>query len=163
MINIIVAVSSNLAIGKDVKLPWNLPSDLKNFKSVTEGHDILMGRTTWESLPDKFRPLPNRLNFVATKNADYDAIGGEVINDVDTFLSLYENNDDMSVFVIGGSEIYEKAFKYADNLILTRVNCNIDGDTFLKGFNEDEWVRLLSSDVISENGFTFYFESYKRK
>ena len=71
MINIIVAASTNMVIGKNNDLPWYLPTDMKHFKDITKGHIVVMGRKCWESIPEKYRPLPNRTNFVVTRNKDY--------------------------------------------------------------------------------------------
>ena len=81
-ISIIAAASENLVIGKDNDLPWNLPSDLKNFKKITEGNFVIMGRKCWESIPEKFRPLPNRHNIVISRDPNYKAVGAAVINDL---------------------------------------------------------------------------------
>lgn len=162
-ISIIVAASNNMVIGKGNEIPWRLPTDLKYFKMITDNSVVLMGRKCWESIPAKFRPLPNRFNGVITRNKEYQAEGAAIYNDLDSTLEFFHdshNNDE--IFVIGGSEIYEPAFKIATKLYLTRILSDVDGDVFLKGFNENEWVIISKGEDKEENGIKFRFEIYGR-
>ena len=163
-INIIAAMSLNKVIGANNDLPWHIPSDLKYFKKVTDGACVVMGRKCWESIPEKFRPLPNRVNVVCTFNQKYEAKGAATLGNVNRVLTNLKNNgEDDNVFVIGGGEIYKESFKHADKLYLTRIHKNIDGDVFLDGFDEKEWELVSISDKKEENGFEFTFEVYERK
>jgi len=162
-INIIVAVSSNNIIGKGNDIPWRLPTDLKNFKRITDGSIVIMGRKCWDSLPPRFRPLPNRLNMVVTRNKEFYNDTCAVYTDLYYLLNLFisaKNNDD--VFVIGGGEIYKKSFPYANKLYLTRILAEIDGDVYLEGFDRTKWKLVNSSDVMEENGYKFVFEYYEK-
>ena len=162
-ISIIAAASKNLVIGKDNDLPWNIPSDLKNFKKITEGHFVIMGKNTWESIPEKFRPLPNRKNIVITRNLNYNAVGATVINDLETIINFFKNdNENGEVFIIGGAQIYKEAFKYADKLYLTQIFNEIDGDTYLEGLDFSEWVLTETSEHIEENGIEFRFATFDK-
>ena len=162
-ISIIAAASKNLVIGKDNDLPWNLPSDLKSFKRITEGSFVIMGRKCWESIPEKFRPLPKRDNIVISRDNNYEAFGAAVISDLETLLMVFQHDGvDSEIFVIGGGQIYKEAFKYADKLYLTQILSEIDGDTYLEGLNFDEWGLTESSEVIEENGIEFRFTTYDR-
>ena len=162
-INIIVAASNNNVIGKGNDIPWKLPTDLKNFKQITDGSVVIMGRKCWESLPEKFRPLPNRLNMVVTRNEDFIANGCAVYNDLGYILNFFYSTDDKAdVFVIGGGEIYKAAFSYAEKLHLTRVLTDVEGDVYLEGFDETEWNLISRSDVMEENGHQFVFEYYEK-
>ena len=164
MISIIVAASSNLAIGKDNKLLWHLPTDLKNFKRLTDGKYVIMGRMTWESLPDNYRPLPNRKNIVISNKYGFEAVGATIVNDLDILLSgLKNDNEQNEVFVIGGGKIYKDTFKYADKVYMTQVWGDIDGDTFLEGFDREQWVISHLSNPMEENGFKFIFVEYTKK
>ena len=173
-INIIVATSKNLVIGKNNSLPWNLPSDLKRFKKITEGHRVVMGRKCWDSLPEKSKPLPKRINIVVSRNLKLRTISTDLntlklnnvilIEDFKNYLEVNYNNEiDENIFIIGGSEIYKQSFKFAKKLYLTVVNSEIDGDTFLEGFNEDEWEEKYCSENINENGFEYCFKEFIRK
>ena len=162
-VNIIVAASSNMVIGKDNSLPWHLPSDLKYFKKLTQGSIVVMGRKCWDSLPEKSRPLRDRLNVVLTRNPNIYFEGGVTINSLDSFLEDISFKDSDDVFLIGGSEVYKQAFKYATKLYLTRILDNVEGDKYLEGFDVNEWTRTKTSDIIEENGFNFVFEEYVKK
>lgn len=163
-INIIVAVTNNMVIGKGNTMPWHLPSDLKNFKRVTQNSCVVMGRKCWESIPEKFRPLPNRLNVVLTRDENFKADGAATLSNLErTITNLKNNGDDDEVFVIGGAQIYKDAFPFAERLFITRILADIDGDIILEGLNIDEWELIEDTDTMTENGFNFKFEEYKRK
>lgn len=140
---IIAAMDKNRGIGKEGKIPWHLPEDLKNFKKITtkcpEGkvNVVIMGRLTWESLPEKYRPLPDRLNIVLTRNQDYEVPKG--VNCADDFNALIDTLEIVKraepihkVFVIGGGKVYEEAIKHknCEKLILTKINATYHCDTF---------------------------------
>lgn len=153
-VSIIVAMSSNGVIGKDNDLPWKLPTDLKRFKEITSGNTILMGRKCYESIG---RPLPNRTNIVLSRNTDLEIEGCLVRNN---FESVIEEFKDEEIFVIGGSDIYEMAFPIANKLYLTNITDEIEGDVYLKGLNQSEWVLDSFEGHFKENGITYRFEDY---
>jgi dihydrofolate reductase len=161
-INIIVAASDNDCIGVKGDLPWNLPTDLKRFKEITNNHIVIMGRKTWESIPEKYRPLPNRTNVIITKNLDYKADGAEVRHDLIKALDEFAWGNH-EVFVIGGAQIYKEAFPYANKLYLTRVMTEIEGDTFLEGLEPSDWLLLEFEGPYKEDEYDYRFEQYKRK
>ena len=167
MISIIVAASSNLVIGKNNDLPWHLPSDLKRFKELTSGKRVSMGRKCWESIPEKFRPLPNRENIVFTRDLNYIAEGAIVMHKLDKVIKGHERNSPLHIleeeFVIGGAEIYKNYFPVANKLYMTEILGEIDGDTYLEGFNLEEWNLTYMSQVLEENGFKFIFKEYIKK
>ncbi len=160
-ISIIVAVADNNTIGVNGDLPWDLPGDLKNFKKKTKGHTVIMGRKCWESIPNKFRPLPNRTNVVLTRNSDYELDNVEVRNDLEKAILEFSELGD--VFIIGGSDIYKESFKYANKLHITRVNLEVEGDTFLEGLNETDWVMTAFEGPFNENDIHYHFEEYRKK
>lgn len=161
-INIIVATAFDNVIGNNNDLPWDLPTDLKRFKDLTEGHTVVMGRNTWESIPDKFRPLPNRINVVITSNKDYVAEGAEVRHDFLSALNEFAMGTD-ELFVIGGGQIYKEAFKYANKLFITKIQLEVEGDTKLEGLVEEDWLLVGFDGHYEDNGVKFHFEEYKRK
>lgn len=134
-ISIIAAIASgNRALGKNGRLIYYIPEDLKRFKKVTSGHPIIMGRKTFESIG---HPLPDRTNIVITRDEDYFAEGVEMSHSLDEALrlaSLAQGDDE--VFVIGGGQIYEEAMPFADKLYLTIVEGNPDADTFFPPFSD---------------------------
>ena len=164
-LNIIVAASTNNVIGKGNDIPWKLPKDMKYFKFITFGSVVIMGRKCWDSIPPRFRPLEHRRNIVVTRNTDFklDYPNVEVSYDLDKTILEHRFNATNPFFVIGGSEIYKKAFPFADKLYLTRILKDIEGDVYLEGFNPDEWILTEKSDVFNQNGIDFVFEIYVRK
>ncbi len=163
-ISIIVAASTNSVIGKDNDIPWHLPTDLKNFKKITEGHTVIMGRKCWESIPEKYRPLPNRRNVVLTRNENYVAEGAEVVHDLLEAMDIYiHDNENNEVFIIGGAQIYKDAFPYATKLYLTHVYGDVEGDVKLEGLDPNDWNPIEIGDELEENGKQFRFETYDRR
>ncbi len=131
-VSLIVAVAENGVIGKDNDLIWHLPKDMQFFKETTIGHHVIMGRKNFESIPHKYRPLPNRTNIVITRKSDYKAEGCVVVNSVEEALKIAKNNGDNEAFIIGGGQIYSIALKkdLVDKIYLTKVYHTFDGDTF---------------------------------
>ena len=160
-ISIIVAASTNNVIGKENGLPWRLPTDMKFFKDKTQGHTVIMGRKSWDSIPAKYRPLPNRINVVMSRDEtlklDCDLVSSNLQNVINYFT---EQSSDDELFIIGGGELYKQAFPIATKLYLTRVLAEVEGDTYLEGFNPEEWTLKSTSVVLIENGFEFVFEEY---
>lgn len=162
MITIIVAVSSNMVIGKENDLPWVLPTDMKHFKTVTTGHSVLMGRKCWDSIPEKFRPLPNRKNYVLTRNKDFKQDGVKVVHSLDDILKKYKQSNEI-LYIIGGAELYKECFKHADNMYLTDIFNTIDGDVKLENLDLTKWTLKDISDLIEENGIKYTINYYERK
>ena len=134
-LTIIVAADTNDTIGKDNKLIWHLPDDLKRFKKLTSGHHIIMGRKTFESFP---KPLPNRTHIVITRQADYKVPSGViVVNNMDDALDAASN--DQQPFIIGGGEIYNQTIHLADKLYITHVDANPEGETHFPEFDPSKW------------------------
>ncbi|HEX7651208.1 MAG TPA: dihydrofolate reductase [Candidatus Paceibacterota bacterium] len=131
-ISLIAAIGARTrAIGKDNRLLWQLPEDLKRFKRITDGHPVIMGRKTWESLPDRFRPLPGRTNIVVSRQHDFAATGATVVHSLDDALAWAAAAPGAEeVFIIGGAQLYTDALPYADRLYLTSVNDDAEGDAF---------------------------------
>ncbi len=138
-IAIIVALGTRTrAIGKDNALLWHLPDDLKRFKELTLGHPVIMGRKTWESLPEKFRPLPERTNIVVTRQADYKADGAKVVDGLsDAFLAAQDAVGAEETFIIGGAQVYAEALPYANRLYLTLIDDEEEGDAFFPSYGQD--------------------------
>lgn len=135
---LVVAIAKNGVIGKDGKVPWHIPEDLKHFKAMTMGHAILMGRKTHE---ETMRPLPGRRNIVITRNPDHPAPGCEVVATLEQAISLARTTDP-EPRVIGGAEIYRLALPLATRIYLTEIDQDAEGDTVFhldrSGFTETE-------------------------
>lgn len=134
---IIVARAKNGVIGVNNTLPWRLPEDLKHFKETTMSCPIIMGRNTWESLG---RPLPGRRNIVITRNPDYIAAGAEIFDSLENAIDACAQ--DPKVFIIGGSQIYEQALAYADKLIVTEVDLEVEGDAHFPEIDPMLWEEI---------------------
>jgi dihydrofolate reductase len=156
---LIAAMSENGVIGRDGQLPWHLPADLRRFKNLTDGHAVVMGRRTFDSIG---RPLPNRRNVVVTRNRDWAAAGATAAPSLDAALAAVP--DDEAVFVVGGAEIYREALPRADRLELTIVHAEVDGDTWFPEIDLAEWTLVEEerheADDRHEHAFTF--RTYER-
>ncbi|MCW3086088.1 MAG: diacylglycerol kinase [Bacteroidetes bacterium] len=139
MISIIVATSENNVIGKDNTLIWHLPADMKFFKEKTNGHCIITGRKNYESIPEKFRPLPNRTNIVITRQKDYSAPGAIVVSSIEEAIEKAKQTGDPEIFIIGGGEIFKQSLKYTDRVYLTKIYHTFEGDTFFPDLDPSEW------------------------
>ena len=157
MISLVVAYAHGRVIGKDGKIPWRLPNDLRNVKRITTGHTIVMGRATFESIG---RPLPNRRNVVLTRQRVLEIPGVEVIHSIEEALTL---DDDL--FVLGGENVYREFLPLADRLYITEVDYKTDGDTFFPEWDRDTF-RLVSMQegVLDEkNTLLHTFYVYERE
>lgn len=167
---VVVAADEANGIGKDGGLPWRLPGDLAFFKLLTtaapEGQTnaVIMGRRTWESIPARFRPLPDRRNVVVSRRADYDARGAIVATSLDAALTLLDADDQVArVFVIGGGELYREALLHpaCGDLHLTRVEGDHACDTSFPDFGE-RFARATRSERREEAGLGYAFERWTR-
>jgi dihydrofolate reductase len=158
-LTLIAAVARNGVIGKDNCLPWHLPADLKHFKALTTGHTVIMGRKTWESLPEKFRPLPGRQNIVVTRNAAYRAKGAVVVASLPAAVTAAQGEE---AFVIGGAEMYAAALPLADRLQLTEIDAAFDGDTLFPASDPRQWREAAREAHCDETGLDYAFVTYER-
>lgn len=145
IVSIIVAVSENGAIGKENDLLWRLPGDMKHFKETTSGHAVITGRKNYFSIPEKFRPLPDRINIILTRNEELQESGCLIAHSLEDALGLAEElSDEEEVFIIGGGEIYELGLPHADKIYITYVHHFFEGDTYFPELNENDWLEISS-------------------
>ena len=159
VLTLIAAVAGNGVIGLDNRLPWHLPADLRHFKALTTGSTVIMGRKTWESLPAKFRPLPDRHNIVVTRNAGYQAGGAAVVTSLPAAVARAQSDE---AFVIGGAELYAAAMPLADRLQLTEIDATFDGDTHFPAIDRREWCETAREAHRDETGPGYAFVTYER-
>ena len=159
-VSLVAAVARGGVIGHDGGIPWRLPEDVAHFKELTTGHAVVMGRKTWDSLPEPFRPLPGRRNVVVTRDPGWHAVGAERAASVEGALALLESQPE--IFVIGGGEIYAAAFPYADELLLTQIDADATGDTTFPDWDRRAWDETSRDDRVSTDGVPFAFVSYQR-
>jgi dihydrofolate reductase len=138
-ISIIVAVAENNVIGKDNALIWHLPADMNYFKQKTIDHCVITGRKNYESIPEKFRPLPNRTNIVITRQEDYHAPGVIIVGSIEEAIKKAKQTGDDEIFIIGGAEIFKQSMHLADKLYLTKIHHFFDGDVYFPIINSNEW------------------------
>lgn len=164
-ISLIVAVSENMVIGKDNKLAWHLPEDMNYFSNMTKGHSIIMGRKNWESIPKKYRPLPERKNIVVTRNNKFEDKGAITVNSIEKAVEKARTFDDEEIFIIGGGEIYKLGFAYVDKLYITEIYANIDGNTYFPKWNKENWKEIsrISHPKDKNHEFDFDYVIYKKK
>lgn len=150
MISLIAGISQNNCIGFNGQLPWHIPEDLKHFREVTAGKTVLMGRKTWESLPEKFRPLPNRTNIIITRQTDYAVPAGvEVYATIDEATAKHPAEE---IMVIGGAEIYKQTIDQANALHITHINQTVAGDAYFPEIDLNVWKETERED---HEGFSF--------
>lgn len=160
ILSIVVATGKNGEIGKDNRLLWHLPADMKYFKNLTTGHPIIMGRHTYESIG---RPLPNRRNIVITRQKDLQIIGVEVVNSLEEAMALVK--DDPEIMVIGGADVYKQALPLAQRIYITRVNATLEADRFFPTFNANDWNIQVNIDhpADEKNIHAMTFQLLERK
>ena len=166
IVSLIVAISNNKVIGKNNKLIWNLPKDMKFFMDTTLGHPVIMGRKNFESIPEKFRPLKYRTNIIITRNKNYEALDCKVVHSIEESLNCMDFGNE-EVFVIGGGEIYRKFLELdlIDKMYITHIDDFFDGDTFFPDFNLDKWIskEILNHQKNDENPHDFKVIEYYKK
>jgi dihydrofolate reductase/thymidylate synthase len=171
--NIIVAIDLDRGIGKDGYMPWDIPDDMRHFKEITcktsdlnKKNAVIMGRKTWESIPERFRPLSGRINIVLSKNKDLKMPDGVIVADsfklIDVILS--KMNDIENIFIIGGQQIFEQVLKQGNctKLYITHIKDSFKCDTFFPKFSHLFKETYNSSDLV-ENGITYSFAEYIKK
>ncbi len=156
-----MAIAQNMAIGKDNRLIWHIPEDLKRFKALTTGHTVVMGRKTYESLP--FRPLPKRRNLVITRDKSLQLPGCVMAHSIEDAIGKMDS--DRENFIIGGAEIFRDFMPLAQKLYITWVHKDFEADTFYPEINPDEWTETERQDVgaMDTLGFNYSYVTYKRK
>lgn len=162
--SLIVAMGKHREIGKNNELLWHLPRDMKFFKETTTGSAVVMGRKSWESIPKKYRPLPNRKNIVISRNNDYQAKGATLISNIEEIDQHI--NEDERCFITGGAQIYQLALEagIVDEMYITQVNETFDADTFFPFVNWENWEEeeLLQFEKDDRHPFSFTIKKYNQ-
>lgn len=160
-VTLIWAQAANGVIGAHGALPWDIPEDRKHFRSLTVGGTVLMGRATWDSLPDTFRPLPRRRNIVLTRRPDWGAPGATAVSSLPEAIDAHSGD----LWVIGGAEVYVAALPYADRLIVTEVADAFDGDVYAPDIDPSWRVARHEPDAgwhQSRTGLRYRIVTYER-
>ncbi|MFT3900248.1 MAG: dihydrofolate reductase [Gordonia sp. (in: high G+C Gram-positive bacteria)] len=158
-VTLVWAQARDRAIGRAGTIPWRVPEDMARFKELTIGYPVIMGRKTWDSLPPKFRPLPDRRNIVVTRDPDWSADGAIPARTVDEALVLAEGEP---VAVIGGAEIYRATMRRATELKTTEIDLDVPGaDAFAPEIGDD-WEPYFTGDWLeSSSGARYRFVNYR--
>ncbi len=164
ILSIIVAISENNIIGKDNSLIWHLPADMKYFKEKTTGHCVITGRKNYESIPEKFRPLPNRTNIVITRQKEYSAPGAIVMGSIEEAIEKSKQMGDKEVFIIGGAEIYKQSLHLVDKLYITKIHHSFEGDAAFPQLDPAIWKETKREDFQADekNKYDYSFGEYKK-
>lgn len=161
-VSIIAAIGEHRELGKDNKLLFDIPEDMKFFRETTRGKPVIMGRKTAEHLVEFYTkgPLPGRKNIVITRNPDYKLEGFTVLQTIEDALEIAKQENTEEIFVIGGGEIYKLGLPFADRLYLTIVNGTYDADAFFPEFSE--FAKVVNERKSSGNGFTYTFKTLEK-
>lgn len=170
-LGMIWAQAEDGAIGRSGEMPWHLPEDLAHFKRTTLGAPVIMGRRTWESLPERFRPLPGRENIVVTRDAEYVALGATVLTSLDDAVRQAgepsPGSDDSGtshVWIMGGGQLYRSAMPIATELVVTRIGIEVpDADTFAPEIGPEWHLVDAGSPQTAASGLSYRFERWVRK
>jgi dihydrofolate reductase len=162
MLSIIAAIANRNVLGKDNKLIWHLPEDLKRFKSITSGKTIIMGRKTFESLG---RVLPNRKHIILSHdtNFTYDDENVQIVNDVEALKDYIESGEEH--FVIGGATIYKLLIPYTSKMYITKIDYDFEGDTYFPEIKETEWTMVEQEKGLKDdnNPYDYRYITYLRR
>ncbi|HEV3047228.1 MAG TPA: dihydrofolate reductase [Solirubrobacteraceae bacterium] len=145
-------------IGREGALPWRLPSDMRHFRELTTGGTVVMGRRTYESLPERFRPLPRRRNLVLSTKPGYAPAGAEPCADLESALAACGED----CFVIGGERVYAAALPRVERVYATEIEEPVEGDAFFPALDPGRWRRAERSPALREEGHSFSFCVYER-
>lgn len=158
-LGLIYARSRNGVIGKDGALPWHLPEDLAHFKRLTMGAPVIMGRRTWESLPQRFRPLPGRTNIVVTRRPAWSAAGASRAGSLEEAIALC--GPAPAAWVIGGEQLFAQALPLADTVEVTEIDADFEGDVRAPALGP-QWREAAREPHRSAGGLPFSFVTYRR-
>lgn len=163
-ISLIAALTRNRVIGVNNGLPWHLPDDMKYFMQTTKGHHVVMGRKNYESIPEKFRPLPNRTNMVVTRQPKLTLPGCTVVHSVQEAVEIAKGAGEQELFIIGGSAIYQLGLPMAYRLYLTEIKAELAGDTHFPELNGKEWREKsrVPHGIDARHAYAFDFVIYER-
>jgi len=159
---LVVAASTNNAIGKNNQLLWHLPNDLKFFKNITWGFPVIMGRKTFEAVN---KPLPGRTNIVITRKPGWKADGVITALDLNDAIKKADETNARQIFIIGGGEIYTQSMLMANIIYLTRVHAVLDADTFFPEIDENQWVLVSNDDFPPDekHAYAYSFQIWEKK
>ncbi len=152
LISLIVAMAANRCIGRDGRLPWQLPEDLQRFKQLTMGHSLLMGRKTFESIG---RPLPGRTSYVLSRTPGFSIQGCRVVSDLEHAIDAAERAGENELFICGGEDVYRQALPLCERIYLTQLEREVEGDRFFPEVPEDQFQRVRHLRICAGEDWQF--------
>jgi dihydrofolate reductase len=163
-ISLIAALSRNRVIGRNNDLPWHLPDDMKYFMQTTKGHHVIMGRKNYDSIPEKFRPLPNRVNIVVTRQPALTLPNCTVVHSLEEAVAIAREAGEQELFIIGGAAIYQLGIPLANRLYLTEIDATLSGDTYFPAFDKNDWKETSRQHHSADerHAYAFDFVIYER-
>lgn len=160
-LHMIYARARNGVIGKQGQLPWHLPEDLAHFKRTTLGQPVVMGRVTWESLPEKFRPLPGRSNVVVSRQTSFTALGAQVVSSLEAAMALFPPSE--VIWLIGGAQLYTQALPMASQIVVTEIDADYEGDAFAPSLSPSDWNETQRTSHISAQGLPYHLVTLQKR
>lgn len=161
--NIIVAVDENWAIGNKNKLLVHIPNDMKQFREMTTGNVVVLGRKTLETFPNG-QPLKNRTNIILSRNESYKAEGALTVHSVEELLAELKKYDSEEIYIIGGDSVYKQLLPYCDTAHITKIDHAYEADSYFPNLDEDpQWEQTAESDEQVYFDLTYHFVKYERK
>jgi dihydrofolate reductase len=157
----IYARARNGVIGKQGQLPWHLPEDLAHFKRTTLGQPVVMGRVTWESLPEKFRPLPGRSNVVVSRQTSFSAAGAQLASSLEAAMALFPPTE--IIWLIGGAQLYAQGLSIASQIVLTEIDADYEGDAFAPLISSNDWAETHRTSHVSAQGLAYHLVTLQKR
>lgn len=157
----IYARARNGVIGNLGQLPWHLPEDLAHFKRTTLGQPVVMGRVTWESLPEKFRPLPGRSNVVVSRQTSFSAAGAQLASSLEAAMALFPPAE--IIWLIGGAQLYAQGLSIASQIVLTEIDADYEGDAFAPLISSNDWTETHRTSHVSAQGLAYHLVTLQKR
>ena len=157
----IYARARNGVIGKQGQLPWHLPEDLAHFKRTTLGQPVVMGRVTWESLPEKFRPLPGRSNVVVSRQTSFSAAGAQLASSLEAAMALFPPTE--IIWLIGGAQLYAQGLSIASQIVVTEIDADYEGDAFAPLVSSNDWTETHRTSHVSAQGLAYHLVTLQKR
>jgi len=157
----IYARARNGVIGNQGQLPWHLPEDLAHFKRTTLGQPVVMGRVTWESLPEKFRPLPGRSNVVVSRQTSFSATGAQLASSLEAAMALFPPTE--IIWLIGGAQLYAQGLSIASQIVVTEIDADYEGDAFAPLISSNDWTETDRTSHVSAQGLAYHLVTLQKR
>ena len=160
-LKLIYARAANGVIGHHNQMPWHLPEDLAHFKRTTLGQPVVMGRVTWESLPEKFRPLPGRSNVVVSRQTSFSAAGAQLASSLEAAMALFPPTE--IIWLIGGAQLYAQGLSIASQIVLTEIDADYEGDAFAPLISSNDWAETHRTSHVSAQGLAYHLVTLQKR